>query len=487
MPIVQPAFTLFLWISAAMFPHIVLSQDLVDRSRVFESTFAYVGTNSCSAASCHGSRQEVAATLGREYSIWVSEDPHSDAYATLLSPASRQIAKNLGLANAHQAKVCLDCHASDAKPDETSDLHLAAFHRYAVTDGVGCESCHGPASKWLEPHTRGDWQYLSSAQKERFGFTNTSDLLTRGKTCAECHVGSLNKDMNHDLIASGHPRLLFELSAYEALLPRHWSRAQDELNNSAALEAKLWSVGQVASLLKKLELLEKRASLSSAPWPEFGEYDCYDCHHDLRSSRLEPEGEFSDGKLVWDNWHRPAFELLLRKSLEAKFQMGDVLSRYEHLKQEMAEAVPDRDTVVSLSRLLRKDLEIAAQAVVELPWSEFDLRNNLRELTTVDPTDNNSSWDELAQRYLATAALRQALIDSHARDRSAVPSWISPTQEGLAQIRDELFFKPSYNSPASFHRQQKARISESFWQIKRYFELDTNTPDGGTRDIPAPQ
>ena len=72
----------------------------------------------------------------------------------------------------------------------------------------------------------------------------TKDLLARGQACAECHVGKGTADVNHDLIAAGHPRLNFEYGSQLAKLPKHWRVADDKARHPD-YEAKVWALGQI--------------------------------------------------------------------------------------------------------------------------------------------------------------------------------------------------------------------------------------------------
>ena len=129
----------------------------------------------------------------------------------------------------------------------------------------------------------------------------TKDLLARGETCAECHVGLGSADVNHDLIAAGHPRLNFEYGSQLAKLPKHW-RVDDDKARHPDYEAKVWALGQVLAAKASLDLLESRASRSlpddsTTPWPEFAEYSCFSCHHELaRPSWPRPDARRRPGR-----------------------------------------------------------------------------------------------------------------------------------------------------------------------------------------------
>src|SRR5205807_4323806 len=127
------------------------------------------------------------------------------------------------------------------------------------------------------------WGNLSAHQKQELGMWDTQSLEGRARACATCHVGAPGREVNHDLIAVGHPRLRFDFGAAHTRLPQHWDRRKD-LQRYPDLEARAGAVGQVVSARAALELLVFQADDSVAkknppPWPEFAAYDCAACHH----------------------------------------------------------------------------------------------------------------------------------------------------------------------------------------------------------------
>ena len=90
------------------------------------------------------------------------------------------------------------------------------------------------------------------------------------------------RDVNHDLIAAGHPRLNFEFAAFSTNLPPHWNTKRTK----PADPAQAWKVGQAMSAHAAADLLAYRAcpKAGSAPWPEFAEYDCFACHRELATT-----------------------------------------------------------------------------------------------------------------------------------------------------------------------------------------------------------
>ena len=54
-----------------------------------------VGVGSCSASACHGGPAEVGKPWHSAYTVWATEDRHSQAYAVLYEPLAKQIVANL--------------------------------------------------------------------------------------------------------------------------------------------------------------------------------------------------------------------------------------------------------------------------------------------------------------------------------------------------------------------------------------------------------
>ncbi len=195
------------------------------------------------------------------------------------------------------------CHVDPAaKPDDAPSL---------LKEGVGCESCHGAADRWRTKH----FQKTSPQEKEQLGMRTTKELSVRAKLCASCHVGAGEYDVNHDLMAAGHPRLNFEFAMFLSRLPKHWDESADRQRH-ADFAARAWAVGQAASAEAALRLLADRAADQARPWPEFAEYDCSSCHHGLaaessRQRRYVQDAEQKHGAvgfrrpMLWGSWYYP--------------------------------------------------------------------------------------------------------------------------------------------------------------------------------------
>ena len=259
-----------------------------------------VGMSGCLAAACHGgpAAKALAGDLGPDAwqcsgSVWAAADPHAGAYKVLEGELAISIMAAYAPGKDATSDVrCLACHTNPALAKDELIADKAA--RVLREQGVSCEACHGNAGAWLQPHTA--WSGDRTRFYEPAGMAPLYDLGERAVACAGCHVGAPAggglpvRDMNHDMIAAGHPRLNFDFAEYQRRLPKHWQekdRTRSGTPQRETNEAKVWYVGRVAHAEVACKLLADRAARAQAddprtPWPEFAEFNCAACHHHLQ-------------------------------------------------------------------------------------------------------------------------------------------------------------------------------------------------------------
>ena len=236
--------------------------------------YKYVGPGSCSASACHGGIQarDTTKVLQNEYSTWIVQDRHSRAYAILTQPLAKRMAQILKIGAPEKTQKCLVCHALSV-PD---NLRGSQFD---IAEGVSCESCHGAAEKWLGPHVQATAKH---AEMVRLGLVDNKDLAVRSERCLTCHLGAPGMQVDHEMLAAGHPDLTFELDSFSSIEPPHWvEKAPDSKapNEDKLFGVRIWSIGQATQLQQSLLRLARRAR--GPVWPEYTEMDCFTCHHSL--------------------------------------------------------------------------------------------------------------------------------------------------------------------------------------------------------------
>jgi hypothetical protein len=414
-----------------------------------------LGVASCAAMACHGANGP-KGSKGSEYSTWITVDPHAKAYEALSKPESQQMHKNLAAADkdkknygkyaaANDNPLCLKCHAmGDGATPEMQ------------TDGVGCERCHGPAENWKSTH------YLYTFDRNTPGFHDLLKLTARAETCTQCHVGEKNQEVNHDLIAAGHPRLRFEFAAYHANYPKHWADT-GEKERDPAFEERAWLVGQLVSAEAALKLLASRTegkdpiTHEPKPWPEFAEYECAACHHGLKKpsfrqkrdlKKAEAGVKVDSGALPWGTWYYSIMPVLEKQVPGA--EMKKLQALLDKLHRNLGKRLPPpgavRSDALDAAKLIKgwltrvKDRPLSSQKVTAL-------------MTALAKKDDlvQSGWDGAVQVYLGLAAGHNALCDMDPAFQAT-----SPLRRPLLKMRDDLRaafgkeVRPLYDSPLNY-------------------------------------
>src|ERR1700691_6237385 len=241
------------------------------RTAAYDGAGKYTGPGSCASTSCHGSilPRTDNDVLQNEYSIWIVKDKHSKSYQALTGNIGERMAGILGLGKAETAPRCLACHALNPLPAERS-------RTFDVSEGVSCESCHGPASGWLGPHTERDWTHQKSVE---LGMFDVRSVTKRTEKCLSCHLGSEDKFVDHEMIAAGHTDLFFELDSFSAVMPRHWKEPAEAGPSDPWYEVRELTTGEAVQLRESMLRLVSRSR--GKIWPESSEMQCYACHHSL--------------------------------------------------------------------------------------------------------------------------------------------------------------------------------------------------------------
>ena len=126
----------------------------------------YVGVRKC--AGCHKKN-----LLGNQLAAW-RKAPHARAFETLRNEESRAIATQLGLEQpADASPECLGCHVTAfGRPD--SDF----AYTVETSDGVQCESCHGPGRDYRKKKIMSDPE-----RAHKKGLWDSDDP----QICVHCH------------------------------------------------------------------------------------------------------------------------------------------------------------------------------------------------------------------------------------------------------------------------------------------------------------
>ncbi len=380
--------------------------------------YFYMGAASCNGSNCHGStkprptKPEGKFSIPQnEYWIWLDKDFHTKAYKALTKPDSQRIAKNLGIDKPEESRRCLVCHAVAVDKDHQGP-------NYDLTEGVTCEGCHGPAERWLGPHTRKDWTKEKGAA---LGMFDTKNLEKRTKRCLACHLGINDKNqiVDHELIGAGHPRLNFELDNYSAVMPSHWFVHKDE-PPVPYLGAQVWAVGQAVALRNQLQLLTESRKDQPVLWPDLIHFDCYSCHHEVvdnLNNLTETEKSLQrwrfrnydkkPGRLIWNAASYSIYRHLVLEIAPEKGKALDQLVTTFHNQLTGKSKSSMADFEKNLKDLLQyvKDL---VPVVEQFTFTQQTMESLLRRISADEENITNAGFQSAEQAVLAVVSLYSA-------------------------------------------------------------------------------
>ncbi|MBI3782234.1 MAG: hypothetical protein HY270_02415 [Deltaproteobacteria bacterium] len=381
------------------------------------STAGFVGESRCANPTCHGAGLPASDAQRGSWRPWKSArtqwlnhniDRHSDAYNVLDTPRAKAIADYMAV-SATGSDKCLLCHAPAAI--------LAPDSRFERKEGVSCEHCHGAAQEWLKPHVEKDWQQKKIDYAGK-GFYDNSDFRKRAEKCATCHV-----EIDHEIVAGGHPPLQFEMVAYAQIM-KHWDDLAGESPNAFSVDPTLWSIGQVVGLQHVMQMLVRRAGDSNyqglGKFHGFEDKNCYQCHHKLLDDAL---------RLGLGHYRMVTFivaALLPARQSDISSQWNDVVAAV-HTGAAQAEAKATRfvETLATISSQLsehRLDQEGTRRILERLTDAGDELKQIKRFGYTRQPRSNVADIDNIGTPWwYTTGAPEQAILAIESLCEPALP------------------------------------------------------------------
>lgn len=146
----------------------------------------FVGIDACKR--CHDND-----SIGDQYKLWAST-PHANAFQSLRSVIAMQIAKKYDIKKPSEDRRCLKCHATGG--GKNPDI---------IYEGVGCEACHGPGSRYKDFDNHASFDNRKNAYKKaiRLGMypiIGDDHIKGREKLCRYCHNAKRLCITNEDIV-----------------------------------------------------------------------------------------------------------------------------------------------------------------------------------------------------------------------------------------------------------------------------------------------
>ena len=406
--------------------------------------YKYVGPGSCSAGACHGgiAPRSTTKVLQNEYSTWITADKHVNAYRSLTLPLARQMSAILNIGPAEKAQRCLVCHA----------LSVPAAERvrdFDVAEGVSCENCHGPSSAWIGPHIQ------PTADHKRMvslGLVDNKNLAARTEKCLTCHLGAPGMNVDHELIAAGHPDLRFELDSFTAVEPPHWiEKGPNGKPADALYGVRAWAVGQAVQLQQSM--LHLAAQAKSGPWPEFSEMDCMSCHHSLTGPQSWRQQTLYKGNRAGDATYTLSRYVLFKHfAAEVDATTNDQLAAEARKVSALVTSMSaDRPAVVEAAN---RAAVLAGRLVAEMQTANYDGARTERLLRAIAGDADSIATDGERTAEQATMTV-DSLYIADAKAQGANPA----TRQAIDGLFDQVKNPSAYNGPQFAAQLKKVRTT----------------------------
>jgi hypothetical protein len=215
-----------------------------------------------------------------------------------------------------------------------------------------------------------------------------------------------------------------------------------------------------------LKLVGARAQQAESPtrprpWPEFAEYDCFACHHDLRADSWRQKRGYHGrvpGLLPWNDWY---YAMPLALAQTTPLAAPDLLEALDRLDKEMRRPFPDPKKVVAQAqasaRVLKEWLgKIDDGSRLRFPpreWLPQAIEKGLAQFSEREKRPDGKPGPEVITNWDAADQLAYALwVDAATRSRLSDPQ----VSGALTALFDQLAFKASkrslFDSPERFDR-----------------------------------
>ncbi|MEP2103553.1 MAG: multiheme c-type cytochrome [Parasphingorhabdus sp.] len=404
----------------------------------------HMGVATCGGTTCHG-RQEADGEIVRQDELmrWQEESTpggaHSRAFRVLREPRSIAIAKRLGIKDASSSQQCLGCHSTPAAQKGP---------RFQVSDGVGCEACHGPSSGWLSAH------YAVGANHARnvsLGLTPLDNPKVRASNCLDCHFGSAKSGqfVDHRIMAAGHPRISFEMDLFSTLQQHHDEDIDYIRRKGKTNSVRFWAVGQSMALERSLNLFSKPALAQEGLFPEFYFYDCHSCHrriYDEASAR--PTSINNPGRPIPEGMPPYNDENMIMLSAAIKVAAPDLAGQFEARSKAFHAAMgKGRAPAVQAAARLRQTAQTLADRFSRASFGRDQTFRIMEIIAGQAISPRFTDYEGSVQAVMAIDTLLNGLVNSGQVSEAAAASL-----RGQINVAYKAVDEPNSYKPLQFRR-----------------------------------
>ena len=203
----------------------------------------YVGPDKCQ--NCHKA----------PHGVW-KNTAHFKSYKKVHKhKTAKKIVKAVGEKRMKKSAICANCHYTMVKKKKKAK----------PVAGPSCESCHGPASKWISVHNeKGVDKATRISNAVAAGMVRPDNLYDVASNCMSCHgLENANLSGKHAaaMLDNGHPfNPNYEIVEYSQGSVRHRFYPPNVTENKVMTKAemsRLFAIGQAAAMVSATNAIKK--------------------------------------------------------------------------------------------------------------------------------------------------------------------------------------------------------------------------------------
>ena len=401
---------------------------------------AHEGVASCAGSACHGRAVASGPDIRHdEIRIWQdSTGPagaHSRAWRVLAEPRAQAIAARLRLGKAQDAPACLGCHA---------DHPAARGALFQISDGVGCEACHGGSSGWLASHYALSVKHADNVAK---GMIPLEDAKVRAAVCLDCHFGAAGPGqfVTHQIMSAGHPRIAFELDLFSTLQKHYDLGANYAGRKPIPSGVKVWAVGQAMALDRSLALFADPHRGQEGAFPEFYFFDCHSCHRSISDDpRARPTAVMNPGRPVPSGTVPYNDENMIMLSAAAEVAAPKLASQFDADSRAFHIALAtDRTSAVRAAAQLAKSARALSNAFSGHEFGRGETIGIIDHVVSDAQGARYTDYAGSAQAVMAIDTLLNALVTSGEVDGARVRALRPDIDRAYRAVSDPNGYRPA--------------------------------------------
>jgi hypothetical protein len=358
------------------------------------------------------------------------------------------------MGRAQEAPACLGCHADRRGPHD-------AQSQFQLSDGVGCEACHGGSSEWLASHYAVGVTHANNVAR---GMIPLEDAKARASVCLDCHFGGAapGQFVTHQIMAAGHPRVAFELDLFSTLQKHYDLGANYAGRKPVASGVKLWAVGQAMALDRSLTLFADAKHGQEGAFPEFYFLDCHSCHRAISDDpKARPSAIANPGRPIPVGMPPYNDENMIMLSAAAKVAAPRQAAAFESASRAFHAALAtDRQSAVRAAGPLAAASRGLANTFAAHAFSRAETVAILQQVVSDAQAARYTDYTGSAQAVMAIDTLLNALVAEGQIEGGRAASLRPDIDRAYRAVND-----PNAYRPAEFHA-SLARISAAVGTLR---------------------